>query len=92
MDRFDILTDLKTSHGKYRYYRLDKLHKYGRIEKLPISIKVLLEAVVRNCTNHVITENDVIRLAGYSARKVGEVEVPFNPARVILQDLPAYPP
>ena len=91
MDRFDILSDLKTAHGKYRYYRLDKLHKHGRIEKLPVSIKVLLEAVVRNCTNHVITENDVIKLAGYNAKKVGEVEIPFKPARVILQDFTGVP-
>ena len=91
MDRFDIVTDLKTSHGKYRYYRLDKLHKYGKIEKLPVSIKVLLEAVVRNCTNHVITEDDVIRLAGYNAKKVGEIELPFKPARVILQDFTGVP-
>jgi aconitate hydratase len=91
VDHFGVKAELKTGHGKYTIHRIDKLNKYGKIDQLPYSIKVLLEAVVRTCDGHAVTEDDVKRLAGYNAKKVGEVELPFKPARVILQDFTGVP-
>ena len=91
MDRFGAASELKSKHGKYQIHRIDKLSKHGNVHKLPYSIKVLLEAVLRSCDGHAVTEDDVIRLAGYNPKKVGEVELPFKPARVILQDFTGVP-
>jgi len=73
------------------YYRLDKLAQYGQIERLPFSIRVLLEALLRNCDSHVVMPEDVIRLAGWSAEDPAKVELPFKPGRVILQDFTGVP-
>jgi len=91
MDPFGALKTLKTKHNSYKYYQLSSLAKHGNIEKLPYSIKILLEAVLRNVDNHIVNEKDVIKLAGYNAKKVGDVELPFKPARVLLQDFTGVP-
>ena len=73
------------------YYRLDKLAQYGQIERLPFSIRILLEALLRNCDNHLVLPEDVIRLAGWNPDEPARVELPFKPGRVILQDFTGVP-
>jgi aconitate hydratase len=70
---------------------LSSLAKHGRLDKLPYSIKVMLEAVLRSVDGRAVTEQDVIKAAGYNPKKVGEIEIPFKPARVILQDFTGVP-
>ncbi|MFZ5979837.1 MAG: aconitate hydratase AcnA [Candidatus Zixiibacteriota bacterium] len=82
---------LKTKSTSYKIYPLDSLSQYGKLDKIPYSIKVLLEAVYRNLDGRIIREEDVIKLAGYNPKKVGEVEIPFKPARVLLQDFTGVP-
>ena len=84
-------SQLKTKAKSYKIYRLDSLSQYGQLDKMPYSIKVLLEAVLRNLDGRIIKEEDVIKLAGYNPKKVGEVEIPFKPARVLLQDFTGVP-
>lgn len=90
-DHFGAQGELKTSFQKYRIFRLEKLLKYGQVDRLPYSIRILLESVLRHCDGRIITEEDVQRLAAYQPKKVGELEVPFKPARVILQDFTGVP-
>ncbi|HTG62262.1 MAG TPA: aconitate hydratase AcnA [Terriglobia bacterium] len=74
-------------------YRLDRLEQagLGAISRLPFSVKVLLEAVLRNCDGKLVTEDDVRAVAAWSpAKQVGR-EVAFQPARVILQDFTGVP-
>ncbi|MCA9924558.1 MAG: aconitate hydratase, partial [Anaerolineales bacterium] len=73
------------------YYRLDALADKGNIERLPFSIKVLLEALLRNCDGYIVTPEDVEKLAGYHAPKPAQDELPFKPGRVILQDFTGVP-
>ncbi|RMD48556.1 MAG: aconitate hydratase AcnA, partial [Candidatus Thermofonsia bacterium] len=75
----------------YVYYRLDKLAQYGNIDKLPFTIKVLLEALLRTCDGYVVTEDDVKKLAGWQAKSPEKAELPFKPGRVILQDFTGVP-
>jgi aconitate hydratase len=56
------------------------------IEKLPYSIRVLLESAVRNCDEFNVTQNDVEKILNWEVTSVNDVEIPFKPARVILQD------
>ena len=91
MDPFGAISELKTKSKSYKYHRLQALAKHGQIDKLPYSIKVMLEAVLRSVDGKVVTEQDVIKAAGYNPKKVGEIEIPFKPARVILQDFTGVP-
>ncbi len=61
------------------------------VSKLPFSIKILLESVLRNCDNSIINEQDVLNLAQWQASNPSLKEVPFKPARVILQDFTGVP-
>jgi len=82
-----------TPSGKAYYYSLSELEKkgYGTMTKLPFSIKVLLEAVLREVDNYVVTEEDVKKLASYNAKSPADEEIPFKPARVVLQDFTGVP-
>ncbi|MFM7058112.1 MAG: aconitase family protein, partial [Planctomycetota bacterium] len=84
---------LNTSAGQVRYFRLRKLVEdgIGSIETLPFSIRVLLEACLRNVDNFVVTADDVVNLANWNAAKPAEIEVPFKPGRVVLQDFTGVP-
>jgi aconitate hydratase len=92
-DAFGSRATLETSAGRAVIYRLDRLEKsgHGAISRLPFSIKVLLEAVLRNCDGTLVTEDDVTLLAQWNARSPVAREVPFKPARVILQDFTGVP-
>lgn len=75
------------------YYRLSKLEDDGltTVSKLPYSIRVLLEAVLRNCDEFQVTSDDVKNLAGWNAASPAKVEIPFKPSRVVLQDFTGVP-
>ncbi len=80
--------------GEYTMYRLDKLAQLGlapNLERLPFSIKILLEAVLRNVDNYIVTEQDVKNLAAWDALNPKLVELPFMPARVVMQDFTGVP-
>ena len=82
-----------TGSGQVYLYRLQKLVEDGsaEIDRLPFSIKVLLEALLRECDGYVITEEDVINLANWNAAAPAPNELPFKPARVVLQDFTGVP-
>jgi aconitate hydratase len=84
---------LTSKAGEVKIYRLGKLAELGlgNLDKLPFSIKVLLESALRNMDNFAVTENDVKGIAGWNAKNVNAVELPFKPARVILQDFTGVP-
>ena len=91
MDPFKAHSELKAAGSTYKICRLDSLSEYGDIAKLPYSIRVILESVLRNVDGRVVTEGDVIALAKYNARNVGDTDLPFKPARVVLQDFTGVP-
>jgi aconitate hydratase len=84
---------LETSAGRSVVYRLDPLEKagLGAVSRLPFSIKVLLEALLRNFDNDLVREEDIQALAAWSARQPTGRELPFKPARVVLQDFTGVP-
>ena len=80
--------------GEHYIYRLDLLAKSGLapgLDRLPFSIKILLEAVLRNCDGYLVAEEDVKRLARWDAANPGGGELPFLPARVVMQDFTGVP-
>jgi aconitate hydratase A / 2-methylisocitrate dehydratase len=87
-DLFGARRSLDTQAGKIDYFALPKLSEQGigRLEKLPYSIKVLLESVLRNVDDYVVNKDDVSNLASWNATNPANTELPFSPARVVLQD------
>ena len=92
-DPFHARDTFETGSGRAGIYRLSKLEDAGltKIARLPYSIRVLLEAVLRNCDGIEVTERDVVGLAGWDAARRAAIEVPFKPARVLLQDFTGVP-
>ena len=64
---------------------------WRKIAELPFSIRMLLESVLRNCDGYAVREEDVKNLAGWNAAAPAQVEIPFKPARVLLQDFTGVP-
>ncbi|PKD42880.1 aconitate hydratase AcnA [Rhodohalobacter barkolensis] len=81
-----------TGSGEAHLYSLKKLGElgYGNISKLPFTIKILLEAVLREYDGFAITEDDIKLLANYNAKSPSG-EIPFKPSRVVLQDFTGVP-
>jgi aconitate hydratase len=91
---FDARDTLDTSAGAHTYYRLDRVAEAtgADLSKLPFSIKVLLENALRQeDADGPVGEDDVRNLATYDPASPAEVEVPFTPARVLLQDFTGVP-
>ncbi len=93
-DPFGARAALATAAGSLQIHRLDRLEKSlgTPLQRLPYSIKVLLEAALRTCDGYQVTEDDVRRIAGWKAAPADAAhEIPFKPARVILQDFTGVP-
>ncbi|CDP05740.1 unnamed protein product [Coffea canephora] len=87
-----ILTSLpKPGGGDFgKFYSLPALND-PRIDKLPYSIRILLESAIRNCDNFQVTKNDVEKIIDWQNTSPKLVEIPFKPARVLLQDFTGVP-
>ncbi|HEX9331398.1 MAG TPA: hypothetical protein VF896_05895, partial [Anaerolineales bacterium] len=86
-DFFNARDLLKVGEKEYVIYRLDTLEKAGltNLKLLPFSIRVVLEAALRQCNDKEITQADVKNIAAWTPKGV-RPRIPFLPARVILQD------
>ena len=82
---------LETPLGERTFYRLGALRDLGKVDTLPYSIKVLLESCLRHFDGQTVTVEHLQALAGYNATNVAETEIPFTPARVVLQDFTGVP-
>lgn len=92
-DYFNSFDVLNVNGKKYGYYKLSALEERGltNLSALPYSIRVLLEATLRNCDNFAVSEEDVKSLAAWTPKLEQTIEIPFKPARVILQDFTGVP-
>ena len=86
------LRKLNESEGKY-YYSLPALESsgVGPVSKLPVSIRIVLESVLRNCDGNNITEEEVKQLANWNAKSPSLSEIPFVVSRIVLQDFTGVP-
>jgi aconitate hydratase len=91
---FNALQTFNVAPGQTaRFYSLPQLEKdgVGPISKLPVSIRIVLESVLRNCDSRKINEDDVRALANWQPNGERTEEVPFVVARVLLQDFTGVP-
>jgi len=92
-DVFNARTSFELEGKRYNFYRLAALEEAGiaKVSRLPYSVKVLLESVLRQVDGRVITKEHVENLAKWGSEEVKDAEVPFKPSRVILQDFTGVP-
>ncbi len=92
-NNLDTLSDLAVGDKTYKIYSLAKLEsRYGAsVSKLPFSIRILLENVLRNFDGKTVTEQHVESLVNWNPSNKEAREIPYNPARVILQDFTGVP-
>ena len=92
-DVFGARGTFDTGDGEAVIYRLSKLTEngVGHVDSLPFSIKILLENALRNQDERHFTADDVVNLATWDANNHDPAEIPFSPARVILQDFTGVP-
>ncbi len=90
---FNSLETHETPDGPARIYALDALERagLGSLSRLPFSIRVLLECLLRNEDGRTVTEDDVAGLIAWDGKSPSRREVPFRPARVVLQDFTGVP-
>ena len=93
IDSFGTRSTLETGSGKVTWYRLERLAEAGvaDVSRLPFSIKILLEALIRTENGREVIKEDVVRLAAYDPSSPAPVEFPFKPARVLMQDFTGVP-
>src|SRR5436853_4765766 len=93
-NRFNALKNFDAGSGRTgKYYSLPHLEKegLGPLSRLPISIRIVLESVLRNCDGKKVNPKDVETLANWNAKAPVPVEIPFVVARVVLQDFTGVP-
>ena len=89
-DPFKVIRSLNNKN----YYSLSALEENLdglSLKQLPVSIRIVLESVLRNCDEDRITKKDVINLANWNAKSPSDAEIPFVVSRVILQDFTGVP-
>ncbi len=91
----DTTRTFKTGQGTDgTFYSLPALRDSGvapNLDRLPVSVRIVLESVLRNCDGKKVTEADVKNLANWNAKAPGDYEIPFTVARIVLQDFTGVP-
>ena len=92
-DEFKTLRKFDTGHGEAYFHSLPALAEQGfpGIARLPVSIRIVLESVLRNCDGQKVRRRDVETLAQWKAAKPANEEIPFVVARIVLQDFTGVP-
>ncbi len=90
-DPYNIKKLLNTKNGNFTYYSLPELEKQGHnISKLPFSIRILLENVLRNFDDFAVTKENIETLLNWKPTG-SDKDIPFKPARVLMQDFTGVP-
>ncbi len=93
-DVFGARATLESAYGSVTYFHLAALAKRGvQLDRLPYTVKIILENALRHLDGTLVTEDEVLALANWRPGQAGQVEAeyPFFPARVLLQDFTGVP-
>ena len=92
-DPFGARAELRVDRDRYTYYRLATLaaHGTGDVSRLPYSLRILLESLLRGCADGAVKREQVLELAAWQPRAEQRPSLPYRPARVIMQDLTGVP-
>ena len=92
-DHFGARSTLDTAEGTVTYYRLGRLEEIGaaNLQSMPYCTRIILESLLRNMDGNLVTEEDVRLVANWDPQNLPKKEIPFLPARVLMQDLTGVP-
>jgi len=90
-DTFSTASSLQVNGQDYRYYSLEKLGQQHDISRLPFSLKILLENLLRHEDGVDVTRSDIEALCNWDPRAEPSTEIAFTPSRVVLQDFTGVP-
>ncbi len=88
---FDARATLNVGGTDYEIFRLDALQAQYDVARLPFSLKILLENLLRTEGNGAVTKDDIAALAQWNAAAEPDTEIAFTPARVVMQDFTGVP-
>jgi aconitate hydratase len=93
MKRSEFLRKATIQRKEYRFYDIGLLEKKGaaKISRLPFTIRVLVENLLRKWDGKVVTESDVLNIARWKKSYAVPQEIPYHPARVLMQDFTGVP-
>jgi aconitate hydratase len=93
MEKTDFINYVKVQGKEYQIFDINRLEEKGiaSVRKLPYSIKILVENLLRNLDGRVVREADLLNIAGWQKRYDAPVEIPHHPARVLMQDFTGVP-
>jgi len=93
MDKKDFLRQITVNGQEYQYYALEAIESLGPggIQRLPFSIRILVENVMRKLDGRVVTQADLDTIASWRPRYEAPPEIPYHPARVLMQDFTGVP-
>lgn len=90
--KFQKVSVLKAGGKEYKYYSIRDLEKDGHnVSRLPYSLRIILESLIRNMDGNAVTENDILNLISWNSKKPSDSEIPFKVARVVMQDFTGVP-
>ena len=93
MERQEFLRQIKVDNSKYDILDITLLQQKGiaDIDKLPFSIKILVENLLRKLDGQIVKKQDLLNIAGWKKQYDEPVEIPYHPARVLMQDFTGVP-
>ncbi len=92
-DELGVRRSFEVDGQTYDYFDLTALEEagFGKVDRLPYSLRVLLESLVRHCDERLVTRDHVKQLMAWDPQGAAAVEIPFLPGRVVLQDFTGVP-
>ena len=93
MDKTDFINHVKVQGNQYQIFDINRLEEKGiaSVRQLPYSIKILVENLLRKLDGRVVREADLLNIAKWQKRYDAPVEIPYHPARVLMQDFTGVP-
>jgi len=93
MKKSEFIRKTTVNKKEYRFFDIGLLEKKGiaRISRLPFSIRILVENLLRKMDDRVVKESDVLNIARWKKRYAAPQEIPYHPARVLMQDFTGVP-
>ena len=90
--KFQKTSVLKIGNKEYNYFSLKSLERDGyNLSRLPASLRIILESLVRNVDGNEVRDKDIENLIGWNSKNPGDSEIPFKVARVVMQDFTGVP-
>ena len=89
--KYQVLRKFKVRGKDFSYYSLKEIDRDGKISKLPVSIRIILESLIRNFDGKTVREEDIENLINWNPKKPSDSEIPFTVSRVLMQDFTGVP-